>query len=363
MSINLRQGSHGPLESYPNPGSVGSVRFTFNAGATAAQVAADDSLFNNWTLLAAASTGRSGPVTVYLVTDLTVTGTAALNNFPGGSQMMGAGQLRTVTLSGTVGIRGIELFHSLQIVGDMTGVPPLNDPAIIFRDCEFNHTVAPVVLLDTNGSTLNLQGCVDTGATVLGLTVPVVQITGAGAENYSLIMEDTTVLASNAVLANNVAYNLFYFYDQSAGASALQTQAAGAAIINTFSTAALSAPNIDGSAGNIGANTVWPIGAANESAQLSAQFLIVGTDNSGDYTLDIGQTNAFIQGQILYVRNAGNNGDTITLRNPGGGAILGATVIGTAGGAGTQNCVTLIWHRDGAGVGTPGWEIVSAGTT
>ena len=65
MSINYRQAPTLGYTSHPDYSAAGAFTFTFNAGATDAQVAADPSLFNNWGDLVNEAGGRDGPVTVY----------------------------------------------------------------------------------------------------------------------------------------------------------------------------------------------------------------------------------------------------------------------------------------------------------
>ena len=359
MAINVRQWPSTRLESYPDFGSVGCVCFTYNAGATAAQVAADDSLFNNWTLLAAGAVGRSGPVTVYLESDLVVTGTTALNNFPAGSSLIGAGALRGVALSGSVGLRGISLFANMLIGGDLTGTPPLGDTGIVFDGCEFAHTGGVVWGTGANGSDVTFHGCMDQGAAILGATQEVISITGASSDQYSIQLEGGTVAASNFLVANNVAYFISFNQDQSAGASALQTQAAGASLTVNYRTASLAAANLDSAQNLATGDHVWPTAGANEQAQLMVQVLFVSTDGSGAVNLNVGRSTAFVQGQMLSVINTGNNANVITLRTAAGANIRNGTVGGGAAASGVQNAVSMVFHNNAGGPGTPGWEVMS----
>ena len=359
MAINIRQWPSTRIESYPDFGSVGCVSLTYDSGATAAQVAADDSLFNNWTLLVAGAVGRSGPVTVYLESDLDVTGTAALNDFPPGSSLIGAGEQREVELSGSVGLQGISLFANIFISGDLTGTPPLGDSGIVFDGCEFDHIGGVVWGTGANGADITFRACMDAGAMTLGTTQEVVSITGVAADEYLIMLEGGTVAASNFLRANNVAYSVHFMQDQSAGASGLQTQAAGANLTLNYRTAALAAANLDSAQGLATGDHIWPTAGPDEERQLMVQVLFVSTDNSGPVNLNIGRSTAFVQGQMLSVINNGNNADVITLRTAAGVPIRNGTVGGGAAAPGVQNAVSMVFHNDAGGPGTPGWEVMS----
>ena len=348
MSINYRQAPTLGYTSHPDYSADGAFTFTFNAGATDAQVAADPSLFNNWADLVNEATTRDGPVTVYFLSNCTVTGTN--NQFPQGSSFIGVPSIfPTFTTDNGTDVRGVELFESLSIVSNVGGGnPPLSEdnPAFTaFRSCDFNVVGGAIWGTGSAGAILVLDSCLDASGAAVGISNNIFAFVTA--DTYGLELYNGTQVAQNCIFTPpGVAGTLNVKVSPGCTMSGSQVNVDVAWTLN-FSSGVPSAPglgDIASDGGNVSAITTagapftWPTPAAG-GVQLQTALLLINTGGAGSAAVTVGQISAggtiFAQGQVIQVVvTVGALGEIITLLQPSGAAISGApNILGLAGAA------------------------------
>ena len=348
MSINYRQAPTLGYVSHPDYSASGAFTFTFNAAATGAQVAADASLFNNWADLVAQATTRDGPVTVYFLSNCTVTGTN--NQFPQGSSFLGVPSIfPTFTTDNGTDVRGVELFQHLSIVSNVGGgTPPLGEDVpsfTAFRSCDFNVVGGAIWATTTAGALLVLDSCLDASGDALGTSNNIFAFVSAN--TFGLELYNGTQVAENCIFTTAVAGTLNVQVSPGCTMSGFQANVNVAWTTINFSSGVPSAPgrgDIASDGGNVSAITTagapftWPSPASSE-VQLQTALLEINTGGAGAAAVTVGQISGggtiFAQGQVIQVVvTVGGVGDVITLLQPSGAALSGApNLLGLAGAA------------------------------
>ena len=367
MSINFRQSPTLGYTSYPDFSGDGAITFTFNTGASAAQVAADASLFNNWPSLVTAATTRSGPVTVYFMSNCTVTPDPAGNPwvFPLGSRFIGvASVFPNFTIDGGNDLQGVQLFSDMQITSNQNAQPPTlsgDNPSFTrFDNIDFSVTNGAIWSSGSPGALLILDGCQDANGDPVGANNNTFAFTAA--QNFALELYSGTRVGQNCLFTPAVAGTLEVLVVPGCTMSGHQANVDAAWSGINFTAGPSQVPgsgDIASDGGNLsviviaGAPFTWPTPEAS-GIQLATSILLVDSNNAGNAAVTLGRIIggvgcAFAQGQVLQViasQTAGAGTDQITILQPNGAAIPGAPILrGIGATAGQARGVTLRCFR------------------
>ena len=365
MSINFRQSPTLGYTSHPDFSGEGAITFTFNAGATAAQVLADPSLFNDWPSLVGAATSRNGPVTVYFLSNCTVTPGPDPWVFPQGSSFIGLGSVfPNFVINGGNDLQGVELFSTMEITSDQVGAPPVlsqgNPSYTRFHSVDFSVTNGAIWGTSASGGTLILDSCQDASGDPLGSNNNVFAF--AAADTFVLELYNGTRVGQNCIFTPAVAGTLEVLVVPGTTMSGFQANVdAGWAAINFTAGPAMipGAGDISAGGGNLsviqtaGAGFTWPTPESG-GVQLASSMLQIDSNNAGNAAVTVGRViggagTAFAQGQLLQViatQTTGAGTDQITLLQPSGAAIPNSPILrGIGATAGQARGVTLRCDR------------------
>ena len=372
MTINLRQYPTVTTVSYPDFSASGAALLTFDAAATNAQVAADDSLFNTWGGLLAAASARSGPVTVYFDSAATITGAGGVvgaNAFPQGSVFIGNGTLPIITFATGSTLTGVSYWQDVSVTAAAGGATAhITDPQeLFFLDCAITIPGNGPHLInytDLVGGFVQFVNCGRFDGTA-GPAQHVVFVTLAAAV-VNIEAAGLTTIMSNSIGSAAVAADINLFTVGAGSISALQTGINAATLATTLHFGRpVALQNADDVGPAIGGAVQWPL-VASEATQLSTAWIHGGADLAATRAFGVGRTLAFAAGQTITITyDQGNPGGDFALLQPDNAT---AIVIGLGGaalriggqGSGFPNSATL---RASGNALTNLWTCIGVGHT
>ncbi len=336
------------LVAYPFAGNAGCACYTFDANATAASLAADPTLFNDWGTMAKVIADNSqAPVEVTFESNVTIP--SGIFTFPSGSKFIGAASFfPELTLSAGARLRGVQYFSDFGVkntldTGTIAGESNGDTTWMVFEGCEFNAN-QPVTVFTKAEAVLSLTSCSDNNAVGVGGTGPVFEFKGAN--EFQLVADGGTVIRSDALKCENVAGTLFVSLGDGAACSSLQSnKGASFNIVNAANPSVYGARNRSGV--TLTGDAIWPIAGPDDGMQLTTASIFIDNTSGAGVNLQVGRSTEFSEGQIVYIANVspGGAGNVVNLQHPSGNAFL--TIKPYGAGAGTLNCVIAMWMLHG----------------
>ena len=336
------------LIAWPFAGEAGCACFTFDSGATPAQLAQEPTLVDNWTdLMAAVTTGHLSPVTVNFLSNATIpTGTSV---FPNGSTFMGVDQFQ-ISFQDNVTLQGVAYWTNLQIVPSPTSStsPIVNEDSVHLSDCTVTYGGggSPLFSYSTTQCILRFEGCGDVGRPDAGVD-PIIFVADAITLNLILI---GTVFFPPGIGSDASANTIAVVIGADASFSRGQTNfnfGAGGIVqaqgrVHSLGGRGTGSGIID--LGSLGGNFVFgQDGGTSVQSALSVGLIYVGNSAGGTINLTLGPSGvAYTPGQVIVIKYQGasdgsEGANKVQIMQPDGatpvvfGPATGTAVIGGNG--------------------------------